>query len=73
VFISILVQPDFIEAFMFDVDWLAKGVGAILFQKYGRHECVIAYAKKGLFLVQRRFHPMEGECYALIWGIMHLC
>jgi hypothetical protein len=20
---------------------------------------------------QRKFHPMEGECYALIWGIMH--
>jgi len=22
-------------------------------------------------MAQRKFHPMEGECYALIWGIMH--
>ncbi len=22
-------------------------------------------------LAQRKFHPMEGECYALIWGILH--
>jgi hypothetical protein len=31
----------------------------------------MAYASKGLTVAQRRFHPMEGECYALIWGIMH--
>jgi len=31
----------------------------------------VAYASKGLTATQRRFHPMEGECYALIWGIMH--
>lgn len=29
------------------------------------------YASKGLSLVQKKFHPMEGECYALVWGIMH--
>ncbi len=22
-------------------------------------------------LAQRKFHPMEGECYTFIWGIMH--
>jgi hypothetical protein len=32
---------------------------------------MVAYANKGLTLAQRKFHPMEGECYALIWGIMH--
>ncbi len=31
----------------------------------------MAYASKGLTEVQRKFHPMEGKCYALIWGIMH--
>jgi hypothetical protein len=31
----------------------------------------VAYASKGLTEVQKKFHPMEGECYALIWGIMH--
>jgi hypothetical protein len=34
-------------------------------------ERVVAYASKGLTIVQKKFHPMEGECYALIWGIMH--
>jgi len=42
-----------------------------LSQKSKRHDQVIAYANKGLSPVQRCFHPMEGECYALIWGIMY--
>ncbi len=48
-----------------------KKVGLVLSQKQNKHECVIAYASKGLTPSQRKFHPMEGECYALIWGIMH--
>ncbi len=32
---------------------------------------MIAYASKSLTEAQRKFHPMEGECYALIWGVMH--
>jgi hypothetical protein len=32
---------------------------------------VVAYASKSLIKGQRKFHRMEGECYALIWGIMH--
>jgi hypothetical protein len=31
----------------------------------------MAYANKGLFAAQQRFHPMEGEGYALILGVMH--
>jgi hypothetical protein len=50
---------------------LPKGVRAILSQKEGRFEKVIAYASKSLTEAQRKFHPMEGECYALIWGVMH--
>jgi hypothetical protein len=67
----ILVRPDFEKPFCLDVDWSTKGVGAILSQREGRFENVVAYASKGLIVVQRKFHPMEGECYALIWGIMH--
>ncbi len=32
---------------------------------------MITYASKGLSTIQQRFHPMEGEYYALIWGVMH--
>jgi len=68
----ILVRPDFKRPFYLDVDWSTKGVGAVLSQKEGRFEKAVAYASKGLTVAQRKFHPMEGECYALIWGIMHL-
>jgi hypothetical protein len=67
----VLVRPNFREPFCLDVDWSTRGVGAILSQKEGRFERVIAYANKALTEVQRRFRPMEGECYALIWGILH--
>ncbi len=67
----ILVRPDFKEPFCLDVDWSTKGVGAILSQKEGRFEKVVTYANKALIVAQRKFHPMEGECYALIWGILH--
>jgi hypothetical protein len=53
------------------VDWSTKGVGAILSQKEGKFEKVIAYASKSLIKAQRKFHPMEGKCYVLIWGVMH--
>ncbi len=54
-----------------DVDWSPKGVGAILSQKEGKLEKVVTYASKSLTEAQKKFHPMEGECYALIWGVMH--
>jgi hypothetical protein len=67
----VLSRPDFKRTFWLDVDWSPKGVGAILSQKEGRFEKVVAYASKSLKEAQRKFHPMEGECYALIWGVMH--
>jgi hypothetical protein len=67
----VLIRPDFDKQFYLDVDWSPKGVGAILSQREGRKERVVAYASKGLMSAQKKFHPMEGECYALIWGVMH--
>jgi hypothetical protein len=67
----LLTHPNFRKTFWLDVDWSPKGVGAILSQKEGRLEKVVAYASKSLTEAQRKFHPMEGESYALIWGVMH--
>jgi hypothetical protein len=67
----VLTRPDFKRTFSLDVDWSPKGVGAILSKKEGRFEKVVAYASKSLRETQRKFHPMEGECYALVWGVMH--
>ncbi len=64
-------RPNFKRTFWLDVDWSPKGVGAILSQKDGKFERVVAYASKSLTKAQKKFHPMEGECYALIWGVMH--
>jgi hypothetical protein len=66
----ILIRPNFKKAFCLDVDWSSKGVRAILSQREGKLEKVVAYASKSLTEAQK-FHPMEGECYAFIWGIMH--
>jgi hypothetical protein len=46
----VLIQPDFKKPFCLDVDWSPKGIGAILSQKEGRMERVVAYASKGLTL-----------------------
>ncbi len=27
---------------------------------------------KKLFDVQKRFHPMEGECYEVVWGMNYI-
>jgi len=67
----VLTRPNFKQTFWLDVDWSTKGIGAILSQKEGKFEKVITYASKSLIEAQRKFHPMEGECYALIWGVMH--
>jgi hypothetical protein len=67
----VLIRLDFEKQFCLDVDWSPKGVGAILSQREERKERVVAYASKGLTSAQKKFHPMEGECYVLIWGVMH--
>lgn len=47
---------------MFDVNWSSRGMGVILSQKEGRIDKAMAYASKGLSLIQCKFHPMEGAC-----------
>ncbi len=69
--VHVLIWPNLKKKFWFDVDWSSKGVGAILSQKEGKLEKVVAHASKSLIEAQRKFHPLEGECYTLIWGIMH--
>ncbi len=64
-------QTNFLKTFILDVEWSIKGVGAIYSQENGKQKQVIAYANKSLMPLQKHCHPMEGECYALIWGIMH--
>jgi len=64
--VLVLVQPNFKKPFCFNVDWSPKSVGAILSQKESKLEKMMVYVNKNLTLTQRKFHPMEGECYTLI-------
>jgi hypothetical protein len=64
-----LIRPNFTKFLILDVDWSIKGVGAILLHRTNINEQVVTYASKGLSPIQKKFHPMKGECYALIWGI----
>jgi hypothetical protein len=67
----ILVRLDFTKMLILDVDWPTKGVGAVLCQQGGKKEVVVAYVSKDLFESQKTYHPMEGECSALIYVVMH--
>jgi hypothetical protein len=66
-----LVRLNFTKLFILDVDWSTKEVGAVLCQKDLRKGVVVAYASKGISKSPKNYHPMEGECYALIWVVMH--
>jgi hypothetical protein len=57
----ILTRPDFKRSFCLDVDWSPKGVGAILSQKEGRFEKVVAYASKSLTEAQKNSIPWKGS------------
>ena len=69
----VLARPDLTQDFILDVDWSGKGVGAVLSQKIKGREHPIAYTSKALTSSQKKYHPMEGECYALVWALMHFC
>ncbi len=67
----ILVRLNFTKLFILDVDWSTKGVGAVLCQKDGRKGVVVPYESKGQSKSQKNYHPMEGECYPLVWVVLH--
>ncbi len=56
----VFIWHDFKKQFCLDLDWSPKGVGAILSQKEGKMERVIAYACKGLTSAQRKFLGREN-------------
>ncbi len=57
----VLVKPDFNKPFILDFDWSIRGVEAILSQKAGGQKEVIAYASKGLYIVQHCFSSHGGR------------
>lgn len=46
-----------------------EGLRAVLFQRHGYNESVIAYATRTFSDLDRKYSTTEKECIAILWGI----
>ena len=67
----ILSLPDFNHDFTLDIDASENGIGAVLSQKVGDHERVIAYGSRALTKAKRKYCVTTSELLALVWGVRH--
>ena len=65
----ILKLPDCTKPFVLRTDASGVGLGAALLQTHGDDLLPVAYASKKLSDAERRYHTVELECYAVVWGI----
>ena len=67
----VLSLPDFNHDFTLDIDASGNGLGAVLSQKVGDHERVIAYGSRALTKAERKYCATRRELLALVWGVRH--
>ena len=67
----ILSLPDFNHDFTLDIDASGNGLGAVLSQKVGDYERVIAYGSRALTKAERKYCATRRELLALVWGVRH--
>jgi hypothetical protein len=65
----VLLLPDASKPFVLRTDASGVGLGAILMQDHGAGLQPLAYASKKLTDTEKRYHTVELECYAVVWGI----
>lgn len=65
----ILRLPDPSKTFTLRTDASTVGLGAALGQEHDGDWRPIAYASKKLSETEQRYHAIELECYAVVWGI----
>jgi len=67
----ILRAPDFELEFILYTDASNWALGAVLAQRKGSEEYVVAYASKLLQAAEKNYPISEKECYAVVWAVKH--
>ncbi|KRX56874.1 Retrovirus-related Pol polyprotein from transposon 17.6 [Trichinella sp. T9] len=65
----ILAYPEFHCRFTVDVDVRGDGLGAVLSQREGKTERVVAYASRTLTKAARRYCATQKEMLSLVWAL----
>ena len=68
---SILAHPDFTKSFILDTDASNHAIGAVLSQKVGNKEKVIAYASRTLSKSERKYCVTRKELLALVYFVKY--
>ncbi|KAI4871629.1 hypothetical protein NFI96_008439, partial [Prochilodus magdalenae] len=67
----VVAFPDFSWPFTLYTDASGCAIGAVLAQKRGQHETVVAYASHVLTKAERKWSTYDRELWAIVWAVRH--